>query len=147
MPYTMKPDEVYGLDIENTDSPLEAGLGFALDFDKPGGFVGRDALLAQRERRPYPTRLVQFLLEDPEPLLYGEEPILRDGAVVGYIRSGAYGHTLGGAIGFGYVEHGDGVTKEFINSGRFELRVSGIAVPARASLRSMYDPQNVRVRA
>ena len=137
----------YGLDIENTDSPLEAGLGFALDFDKPGGFVGRDALLAQRERRPYPTRLVQFLLEDPEALLYGEEPILRDGAVVGYIRSGAYGHTLGGAIGFGYVEHPDGVTKEFINSGRFEIRVAGTTVPARASLRSMYDPENVRVRA
>ena len=85
----------YGLDIENSDSPLHAGLGFAVDFEKPGGFVGRDVLLAQRETRPYTTRLVQFLLQDPEPLLYGEEPILLNGGLVGYMRSGAYGHTLG----------------------------------------------------
>ena len=100
----------YGLDMENSDSPLEAGLKFAIDFDKPGGFVGRDALLAQYEQRPYTTRLVQFLLTDPEPLLHGEEPILLGGDVVGYVRSGAYGHTLGGAMGFGYVDHADGVT-------------------------------------
>ncbi|MCH2279405.1 MAG: FAD-dependent oxidoreductase, partial [Vicinamibacterales bacterium] len=100
----------YGLDMENSDSPLEAGLGFAVDFDKPGGFVGREVLLAQREERPYKSRLVQFLLEDPEPLLYGEEPILRDGDPGGYLRSGAYGHTLGGAMGFGYVENDAGVT-------------------------------------
>ena len=65
----------YGLDIENSDSPLEAGLGLAVDFDKPGKFVGREALLKQRETRPYTFRLVQFLLQDPEPLLYGEEPV------------------------------------------------------------------------
>ncbi|MDH3471979.1 MAG: FAD-dependent oxidoreductase, partial [Acidimicrobiia bacterium] len=74
----------YGLDMENSDSPLEAGLGWAIDFDKPGGFVGREALLAQRENRPYKSRLVQFLLQDPEPLLYGEEPILYDGNPAGY---------------------------------------------------------------
>ncbi len=108
----------YGLDMENSDSPLEAGLKFAIDFDKPGGFVGRDALLAQYEQRPYRNRLVQFLLDDPEPLLYGEEPILLEGEPVGYVRSGAYGHTLGGAMGFGYVEHPDGVTGDLVRDGR-----------------------------
>ena len=136
----------YGLDIENSDSPLEAGLGFAIDFDKPGGFVGREALLEQRDSRPYKSRLLQFLLEDPEPLLYGEEPILRDGDPVGYLRSGAYGHTLGGAMGFGYVKHEAGVTAEFVETANFEIQVAGERYPAKASLRSMYDPKNLRVR-
>jgi 4-methylaminobutanoate oxidase (formaldehyde-forming) len=136
----------YGLDMENSDSPLEAGLGFAVDFDKPDGFVGRDALLAQRENRPYKSRLVQFLLEDPEALLYGEEPIVRDGVPVGYLRSGAYGHTLGGPMGLGYVDHEEGVTADFIKSGKFEIQVAGERFPAQASLRSMYDPKNLRVR-
>ncbi len=136
----------YGLDMENSDSPLEAGLKFAVDFDKPGDFVGRDALLAQYEQRPYRNRLVQFLLGDPEPLLHGEEPILLDGDPVGYVRSGAYGHTLGGAMGFGYVEHADGVTGDLVRAGNFEIVVAGERVGARASLRSMYDPTNERVR-
>jgi 4-methylaminobutanoate oxidase (formaldehyde-forming) len=136
----------YGLDMENSDSPLEAGLKFAVDFDKPGGFVGRDALLAQWEQRPFTNRLVQFLLDDPEPLLHGEEPILLDGTPVGYLRSGAYGHTLGGAMGFGYVEHADGVTPDLVRDGTFEIAVASERIPARASLRSMYDPTNERVR-
>ncbi len=136
----------YGLDMENSDSPLHAGLGFAVDFDKPGGFVGRDALLKQREERAYTTRLVQFLLEDPQPLLYGEEPILMNGSPVGYIRSGAYGHTLGGAVGFGYVEHTDGVTQSVLDGASFEITVAGSRIPAKASIRSMYDPTNQRVR-
>ena len=136
----------YGLDMENSDSPLEAGLKFAVDFDKPGGFVGRDALLAQYEQRPYRNRLVQFLLDDPEPLLHGEEPILLGGEPVGYIRSGAYGHTLGGAMGFGYVEHAGGVTGDVVRDNDFEIVVAGDRVAARASLRSMYDPTNERVR-
>ncbi len=136
----------YGLDMENSDSPLEAGLGFAVDFDKPDGFIGRDALLKQRENRPLKSRLVQFLLEDPEPLLYGEEPIFHDGKPVGYLRSGAYGHTLGGAMGFGYVGNPAGVTAEFVKGGGFEIQVAGEQIGARASLRPMYDPENLRVR-
>jgi 4-methylaminobutanoate oxidase (formaldehyde-forming) len=136
----------YGLDMENTDTPLEAGVGFAVDFDKPGGFIGRDALFKQKENRPYSSRLVQFLLDDPEPLLYGEEPILRDGEPVGYLRSGAYGHTLGGAMGMGYVEDEDGVTLDMITSSSFEIQVAGERFPASASLRPMYDPKGERVR-
>ncbi len=135
----------YGLDMENSDTPLEAGLGFAVDFDKPDGFVGRDALLKQRENRPLESRLVQFLLADPEPLLYGEEPILRHGDPVGYLRSGAYGHTLGGAMGFGYVHDDAGVTVDFVKAGGFEIQVAGERFPASASLRPMYDPKNLRV--
>ena len=136
----------YGLDMENSDTPLEAGLGFAVDFEKPGGFVGRDALRRQREERPLTSRLVQFLLEDPEPLLYGEEPILYQGSPVGYLRSGAYGHTLGGAMGMGYVSNADGVTADMINSGGFEIQVAGERFAAKTSLRPMYDPKGLRVR-
>lgn len=136
----------YGLDMENSDTPLEAGLGFAVDFDKPGDFVGREALLALRETRPYRSRLVQFLLEDPEPLLYGEEPIFMDGRVAGYLRSGAYGHTLGAAMGMGYIEVDDGVTRELIESSAFEIQVAGERYGAKASLRPMYDPAGERVR-
>lgn len=136
----------YGLDMENSDSPLEAGLGWAIDFDKSGGFVGREALLEQRENRPLKSRLVQFLLEDPEPLLYGEEPILYDGNAAGYLRSGAYGHTLGGAMGFGYVEYEEGVTADYLDAGNIEIQVAGERYPAQASLRSMYDTKNLRVR-
>jgi len=135
----------YGLDMENSDTALEAGLGFAVDFDKADGFVGREALLKQRENRPLKSRLVQFLLEDPEPLLYGEEPILHEGDTVGYLRSGAYGHTLGGAMGFGYVESEAGVTADFVKSGGFEIQVAGERYPAAASLRPMYDMENLRV--
>jgi 4-methylaminobutanoate oxidase (formaldehyde-forming) len=135
----------YGLDMENSDTALEAGLGFAVDFDKPDGFVGREALLKQQESRPLQSRLVQFLLADPEPLLYGEEPILHDGDTVGYLRSGAYGHTLGGAMGFGYVDNEAGVTADLVKSGGFEIQVAGERFPASASLRPMYDPKNLRV--
>lgn len=136
----------YGLDMENTDTPLEAGVGFAVDFDKPGGFVGREALLRQREQGPLRSRLVQFRLRDPEPLLYGEEPILMDGDPVGYLRSGAYGHTVGGAVGMGYVEVDEGVTASLINEGSFEIVVASERYPADASLRSLYDPKGERVR-
>jgi 4-methylaminobutanoate oxidase (formaldehyde-forming) len=137
----------YGNDIDNTDTPLEAGLGFAIDFDKPGGFIGKEALLKQKQEGPLKYRFVQFLLKDPEPLLYGSEPIYRDGQRVGHLGGGGYGHTLGGAIGLGYVQHEEGVTADFIKSGRFELEVVGRRYPAKASLRPMYDPKGLRVRS
>jgi 4-methylaminobutanoate oxidase (formaldehyde-forming) len=136
----------YGLDMENTDSPLEAGLAFAVNFDKPGGFVGREALLADKEAGPPRRRLVQFLLDDPDPLLFGEEPIFRDGQRVGYLRSGNYGHTLGGAMGFGYVESDGGVTPAYVREGSYEIQVAGDLVQAQASVRPMYDPKGERVR-
>jgi len=137
----------YGHDMDNTDTPLEAGLGFAVKFDKPGGFIGRDALLRHKESGPLKYRMVQFLLENPEPLLYGDEVIYRDGKIVGYLQTGGYGFTLGGAMGMGFVHHEVDASIEYINSGSYEIDIAGEHYPAGASLRPMYDPQNIRVRS
>lgn len=136
----------YGGDIDNTDTPLEVGLGFFVDFDKPGGFIGRDALLRLKETE-YRYRMPQFLLDDPEPLLYYGEIIYRDGKSVGYIMSGGYGHTLGASVGVGPVENnGEAVSVDYIKSGSYEIDIAGVRYPAKASLRPMYDPKLLRVR-
>jgi len=92
-------------------------------------------------------RLVQFLLEDPNAMLYHHEPILRDGTLSGYLSSGNYGHTLGGSVGLGYVRCEDGVDAPFIDSGNWEIDVGGARIPAKASLRALYDPKGERVKA
>ena len=137
----------YGHDMDSEDTPLEAGLGWAVKFDKPGGFVGREALLRHKESGPLKYRMVLFLLEDPQPLLYGNEIIYRDGEYVGYLQTGAYGFTLGGAMGMGFVHHEGGATNDFINSGKYEIDIAGERYPATASLRPLYDPKNERVRS
>jgi 4-methylaminobutanoate oxidase (formaldehyde-forming) len=135
----------WGHDITDEDTPLEAGLSFACRFDKNLPFIGRDALLRQKERG-LTKRLVQFALDDPEPLLYHNEPVYRDGEVVGYLTSGNYGHHLGRAIGLGYVSHPDGVDADFVKSGSYEIEVACERVPAQASLRPLYDPKAERVK-
>ena len=137
----------YGHDIDATDTPLEAGLGFVVDFDKPGGFTGREALLKQKQSGILKKRFAQFLLEDPEPLLYYGEQIYRDGKWVGYVRSGAYGFTLGGSVGLAFIENEEGITLDYIKSGKFEIDVNGVRYPASVSLRPMYDPKNKRVKS
>ena len=132
-------------DITDEDTPLEAGLGFAVKFDKAGGFIGRDALLAQQESG-VDKRLLQFRLQDPEPLLYHAEPIWRDHELVGHITSGAYGHSLGACIGLGYVQADPGSDPAELLGGNFEIEVAGFRVPADASLRPLYDPNNERIR-
>jgi 4-methylaminobutanoate oxidase (formaldehyde-forming) len=134
----------WGHDIGAEDTPLEAGLGFAVAFKKDG-FVGREALLRQRDR-PLSRRLVMFTLEDPEPLLLGDEPIWRDGALVGRITSGAYGHTRGRSVGMGYVSHPDGVDAAFVQSARWELEIATERFAAAAHLGPSYDPKSARVR-
>jgi 4-methylaminobutanoate oxidase (formaldehyde-forming) len=140
----------YGHDIDNTDDPLEAGLGFAVAWDKPGGFIGRAALLARREAlggRPPSRRLVQVLLEDPEPMLFHAEVVRRDDVEVGYLRSASYGFTLGGAVGLAMVDAGDGpVDADWLASGRWTVQVGNDVVPARVSLAPLYDPRSERVR-
>jgi len=137
----------YGSDIDNTDTPLEAGLGRFIKFDKPGGFIGRDALLKLKEKG-YSYMMPQFLLKDPEPLMYYGEIIYRDGIPVGNIMAGAYGHTLGASVGVGPVENEGGiVTAEYINSGTYEIDVAGVRYPAEMSLKPMYDPAMKRVRS
>jgi len=130
-------------DITDEDTPVEAGLEFAVRLGKEGGFIGRDALLKQKEVG-VSRRLVQFRLADPEPLLYHNEPIWRGDELVGHITSGAYGHSLGACIGLGYVAVDPGA--EEIPDGSFEVEVAGVRVPAEASLRPFYDPGNQRIR-
>jgi sarcosine dehydrogenase len=136
----------WGADISPDDTPLEAGLGFAVKFDKPVPFLGRDALRRQKERGVR-KRMVSFVLDDPEPMLWGGERIFRDGACVGYTTSGAYGHTVGGAVALGYVRHHEPVTAGFVKSGRYTVDVAGAHTPARASLAPPYDPHNEKIMA
>ena len=136
----------YGNDIDNTDSPLEVGLGFFVDFEKPGGFIGKEALLRLKDEG-YKYRMPQFLLKDPEPLLHYGEIIYRNGAAVGYIMSGGYGHTLGASVGVGPVHnHGNIVSPEYIRSGSYEIEIANVRYPAEVSLRPMYDPKLESVR-
>ena len=139
----------FGHDIGDEDHVLEAGLGFAVKIDKPrgtfGDFLGREAVLAKRETG-LTRRLVQFKLTDPQPLLYHTEPVLHDDRVVGYLSSGAYGHTLGAAIGLGYVRCRPDEPVEEMLAKRYQIEVAGNRFPADASLRPFYDPFSVRIR-
>jgi 4-methylaminobutanoate oxidase (formaldehyde-forming) len=134
----------FGHDIDNEDTPYEVGLGFAVELDKPGGFIGRDALLERRAAGPVTRRLAQFLLDDPAYDLLGDEPIYRDDTLVGYLRAGAFGYTLGASVGLGMIESWSGLTTADITSSHFEIDIAGTRVGARASLRPLYDPDRVR---
>ncbi len=140
----------FGHDIGDEDHVLEAGLGFAVKTDKGrgrfGNFIGREAVLAKRESG-LTRRLLQFKLEDPAPLLYHTEPILRDGVVSGFLTSGAYGHTLGAAIGLGYVPCRPDETAAEMVSRRYEIEVAGQIIRATASLAPLYDPMSLRIKA
>ncbi len=133
----------FGHDITCEDHVLEAGLGFAVRTSKPG-FIGREAVLRRREEG-LARRLVQFRLTDPGAMVYHNEPILRDGRIVGQVTSGAYGYTLGGAIGLGYVPC-PGESAEEVLASAYEIDVAGRRIRAEASLRPMYDPAGARVR-
>ena len=133
----------FGHDITSEDHVLEAGLGFAVKTDKPD-FIGRDAVLRKREDG-LAQRLVQFKLTDPEPLLYHNEPIVRDGKTVGFLTSGGYGHHLGAAIGMGYVPSKGESVADLLGSS-FEIDVMGTRVKAEAQLKPFYDPKSERVK-
>ena len=137
----------YGHDIDNTDGPLEAGFGFALALDKPGGFVGRDAVMARKAAGPLLERLVQVQVLDPEPLMFHAEVIRRDGEAVGYLRAASYGHTLGGAVGLAMVRAGgDAVTPDWLAAGTWTVEIVDRQYPALVSLRPLYDPTNARIK-
>jgi 4-methylaminobutanoate oxidase (formaldehyde-forming) len=137
----------YGHDIDNTDSVLEAGLGFAVDMKKPGGFLGKDAVLAKKAAGPLTRRLVQILVKDPEPMMFHAEIVRRNGAPVGYVRAASYGHTLGGAVGLAMLDAGEPLTQDWLDRGTFEVEIADRRYPAIASLRPLYDPNMERVRA
>jgi 4-methylaminobutanoate oxidase (formaldehyde-forming) len=133
--------------MTDEDDLFQAGLSFTAAWDKPGGFIGREALLGRRDAGPS-RRLVVFTVDDPEPLLLHNEPIWRDGALVGRISSGMFGHTVGRSVGLGYVRREDGpVTAEWLAAGAYEIEVANERFPGRASFRAPYDPRNERIRA
>jgi 4-methylaminobutanoate oxidase (formaldehyde-forming) len=137
----------WGHDIGPDDTPVESGLAFICSFKKEIAFIGRDAVEQQQKAGTLKKRLVQFLLTDPDILLYHNEPIYMDGKINGYITSANYAHTLGAAIGMGYVSHEDGVTPELIAKARFEIDVAGKRVAAKASLKPFFDPTSTKMKA
>lgn len=141
-----KAYRAWGREVTIDDTPWEAGLGFAVRLDKPVPFLGREALLEQRERT-LTKRLLTFVLEDEAALPWGDEPILCDGRVVGSVTSAAFGHTLGRAVAMGYVRDPGGVDGAYVAGGRFELDVAGDRIPARAGLAAPYDPHALRVKS
>ena len=134
-----------GIDIDNTDDPLSAGLGFAVAWDKD--FIGREALLRIREQGPTADRVVCVFVDDPDADLFGSEPMLIDGQWVGYVRAAAFGHTLGGPVGLGQVHHPDGVTAAWLAQQRIEIDTPAGRLPAHVQLGPFYDPGRARILA
>jgi 4-methylaminobutanoate oxidase (formaldehyde-forming) len=132
----------FGHDITDETTPLEAGLGFAVAFDKPGGFIGREAVLAQRGQ-PLKRRLVSIVLDDPEPLLLHDEPLWRDGVRVGITASGMFGHTIGRSVGLGYVQHDAGIDAAWLASGRWEVEIACERFACQVSLKPPFASKAV----
>ncbi|MDQ1534914.1 MAG: hypothetical protein QOF28_2675, partial [Actinomycetota bacterium] len=137
----------YGHDIDNTDSVLEAGLGFAVDLDKPGGFLGRDAVLAKKAEGPLTRRILQVLVQDPDPLMFHAEIVRRNNEPVGYVRAASYGHTLGGAVGLVMVEAGEPVNQAYVTDAKWDIEIANTRYPAVASIRPLYDPTMERIKS
>ncbi|MDG2111495.1 MAG: FAD-dependent oxidoreductase, partial [Actinomycetota bacterium] len=135
----------WGHDITDEDTPLEAGLGFTVAWDKPDGFVGKQALEAPRNE-PRTKRLIQFRIEDPGLISYHDDPIYRDGVMVGRSTGGMWSHTEDRCLTMAYVNHDDAVTKAWLDAGSWEIEVATCRVAVTPSIRSFYDPRNERVR-
>ena len=136
----------YGHDIDNTDTVLEVGLGFAVALDKPGGFLGREAVLAQKAAGPLRKRLLQILVSDPEPQLFHAEVIRRDGVPLGYVRAASYGFTLGGAVGLAMIEADEPIDAAWIAAGDWTVEIADRQWPCAASLRPLFDPTNEKIK-
>ena len=134
----------WGHDMGSEDNLVQAGLSFAAKPDA-ADFIGRDAFLQQKAAGLPDRRLVQFKLDNPEPLLYHNEPIVMDGHIVGYLTSGMYGHSVGAAIGMGYVK-APGLNADRIEEASFEIEVARERFGAQASLRALYDPSASRMK-
>lgn len=135
----------WGADVSDEESPLEAGLGFTVAWNKGQDFIGRAVLEPQRTQIPR-RRLVQLAAPEAAPLMFGTEPVWRNGALVGYLRSAGYGHTLGCGIGMGYLHSETGVSAKWLSEGSFEIEIAGERYAAIASLRAFYDSNRTRVK-
>ena len=135
----------WGHDISDEDTPIEAGLGFAVAWEKPGGFVGREALLKQRDARKT-KRLIQFRVEDPELVTYHDDPVFRDDTYVGRTTGGMWSHVENRCLTMAYLNNSEGVTQDWLDHGTWEIEIGTRRRPATPSIRSFYDPRNQRVR-
>ncbi|MER9134603.1 FAD-dependent oxidoreductase [Mesorhizobium sp. M0768] len=135
----------WGSDVGDEDSPLASGLGFTVAWNKGEPFIGRPALEAQRGKTPS-RRLVQLAVSGGAPLMFGTEPIWRNGTLVGYLRSAGFGHTVGCGIGMGYLNAEAGVSAQWLYEGNFEIEIAGVRHPAVASLKPFYDAGRTRVK-
>lgn len=137
----------WGHDIGEEDTPFQAGLGFAVALGKPGGFTGREALLRQKAEGPLTRRMVLLRLPgDTAPMLHHNEPILRDGMIVGSVTTGAWGHRVSASLGMGYVSNDDGINENWLASGTWEVEVAWKRYPAEVQLRAWYDPAGDRIK-
>ena len=122
------------------------GLGFAVNLNKEGGFIGKTECIRKKAEAPYSKRLVQVLVKDPEPQMFHAEVVLRNGLPVGDIRAASYGHTLGGAVGLAMVE-GEVVNQAYFDEGEWGVEIAGKVYPAVVSFRPFYDPGMEKVKA
>ena len=136
----------WGSDIGPDHNPFEAGLGWAVKLNTTQPFLGREALEKQRSA-PLRKWLCGFTVDDPKIVLLGRETIYRDGERVGWLSSGGYGHTVQKAIGYGYVRRAGGVTREYLESGSYELEVATERCPCRLALGPLYDPRSMSIRS
>jgi 4-methylaminobutanoate oxidase (formaldehyde-forming) len=140
----------WGHDIGEEDTPLEGGVGFTVALDKPGGFIGRDVLLRQKSEGTLKRRLVQVKIaagDEVPPMLFHYEPLLRDGEIVGSIMSGAYGHRVKASLGLGYVSSEEGVTKDWLAAGKWEVEVAMERYPVEIQLGAWYDPRGEKIKS
>ncbi|WP_434058471.1 GcvT family protein [Coralliovum pocilloporae] len=129
-------------------TPLQAGLGFAVDWNKPGGFIGHDALLAAKEDPAHlNTRVVQMILDCGEAQLWGGEAVLCNGQEMGEVRSASYGHTLGASVALCHIHAAQPVTGDFLSRSSFLIDIAGKKISAQAVLRTPYDPAGTRPKA
>ena len=136
----------WAADIGPDHTPLEAGLGWAVKFKSGKAFLGRDALLEQ-QRLPLKKLLCAFIVDDTDCVLLGRETIFRDGERVGWLSSGGFGHTIGKPIGYGYVRHANGVDRDYLSSGRYELEVATERIACTLQTGPLYDPKMLRIKA
>lgn len=134
----------WGHDIGPTDTPLEAGLGFAVALAKPDDFKGRSAIERQKQAG-IKRRMVHLQLHDDAPILLHDEAILRSGQIVGQVTSGGFGYSVGRSVGLGYIDMPDGFDRSIVETGDFEIEIAGDRFSADASLKPFYDPTGSRI--
>jgi 4-methylaminobutanoate oxidase (formaldehyde-forming) len=137
----------YGHDMDNTDNAYEAGLGVFVKLIKEDDFIGKQACIKIKREDDKKKRLAQVLIKDPEPFLFHAEIVLRDGKPVGYVTSGSYAFTLGGAAGLFIIKANQPIDEAHVSSGKWEVNIAGKIYPAVVSLKPMYDPKMERIKA